>query len=124
MFGKSGKPSDKSALNDRVRQLGGRKPAPPSYADPAPTPVRTPLRSETKRPLRHPQYKQGVVVIDGHQKVKVVIKDISVQGARIDYFIRCELPQHVVLQEATLKLNHRARVVWQDGTSAGLKFEA
>jgi|GEM_PF-1414323 len=122
MFGKSGKPGDKTALNDRVRQLGEKKAA-PSYAEPPPS-ARTPMRSERKRAERHPQYKQGVIVIDGYEKMKVIIKDISVTGARIDYFVRRELPQFVVLQEATLRLNHRARVVWQDGSSAGLTFEA
>lgn len=120
MFGKSGKPGDKSALSDRVRQLADRKTAPAPHE---PAPPKPKLRPESKRAERLPQYKQAVIVIDGYEKMKVVIKDINAHGARIDFFIRRELPQHVVLQEATMRLNHRARVVWQGEGSAGLLFE-
>jgi len=121
MFGKSNKPGDKSALSNRVRQLGENKPAPQPYEGP-PTPK---LRPEKKRAAeRHAQYKQGVLLIDGHEKMGVVIKDINANGARVDFFMRRELPEYVVLQETTMRLNHRARVMWQDGSSAGLMFVA
>jgi hypothetical protein len=120
MFGKSGKPGDKSALSDRVRQLGEKKAAPQPYEAPPPPKK---LRPESKRHERHPQYKQAVLILD-HERMGVVIKDINAQGARVDFFQRRELPEYVVLQETTLKLNHRARVMWQDGSSAGLMFVA
>lgn len=121
MFGKSNKPGDKSALSNRVRQLGEGKAAPKSYEPPPPPPK---LKPESKREERVAQYKQAVLVIDGHERMGVVIKDINAKGARVDFFQRRELPEYVVLQETTLRLNHRARVMWQDGSSAGLMFVA
>ena len=121
MFGKSNKPGDKSALSNRVRQLGEKKAAPEPYEPPPPTKK---LRPESKRAERLPQYKQGVLLIDGHERMGVIIKDINTKGARVDFFIRRELPEFVVLQETTMRLNHRARVMWQDGSSAGLMFVA
>ena len=123
MFGKSGKPGDKNALTSRVRQLADKQTAAPTFAEPVQPPPRTPLRPEQKRAERVPQYKQAVLVIDGHEKLGVIIKDINTSGARVDFFQRRSLPDFVTLQEATMRLNRRARVMWQDGSSAGLKFE-
>lgn len=120
MFGKSGKSGDKAALSNRVRQLGEQKTAPQSYEAPPPPKK---LRPESKRQDRHAQYKQAVLLV-GHEKMGVIIKDINAQGARVDFFQRRELPEFVVLQETTMRVNHRARVMWQDGSSAGLMFVA
>lgn len=57
------------------------------------------------------------------EKLSVAIKNLSESGARVEYFIRRELPELVVLIEPTLRIRHRARVVWQRDGAAGLAFE-
>jgi hypothetical protein len=53
----------------------------------------------------------------------VVIKDLSASGARVEFFQRLQLPAFVMLIEPTLKLRKAARVIWERGAAAGLKFE-
>lgn len=66
--------------------------------------------------------KARLCLADG-EKLSVAIKNLSESGARVEYFIRRELPELVVLIEPTLRIRHRARVVWQRDGAAGLAFE-
>lgn len=57
------------------------------------------------------------------ERLSVAIKDLSEGGRRVEYFIRRELPDFVVLIESTLRIKRRARVIWQRDGAAGLAFE-
>lgn len=57
------------------------------------------------------------------ERLSVAIKNLSESGARVEYFVRRELPAFVVLIEPVLRIKHRARVVWQRDGVAGLAFE-
>lgn len=51
-----------------------------------------------------------------------VIVDISQSGARVHFQIKGLLPRYLRVEAIKVKLNRRARVVWQDTHSAGLQF--
>lgn len=57
------------------------------------------------------------------ERLSVAIKNLSGSGARVEYFIRRELPPVVVLIEPSLRIRRRAKVVWQRDGVAGLAFE-
>ena len=91
------------------------RPAPPKSAF---TPkIRVP------RADRQAVYRQGTLVLADGEKFSVAIKNLSESGARVEYFIRRELPELVLLIEPTLRIKRRARVVWQRDGAAGLVFE-
>lgn len=123
MFGKS-KPPPKSALADRMRRVTTHRP-PPGADDwellPSPTPHNSKLYPRSERA---PAYRQGVIVIEDGQRVQVVIKNLSATGARIEYFLKRELPREVTLIEVTMRIRRRARVVWQGDGVAGLEYVA
>jgi hypothetical protein len=97
------------ALKDRVRQIG----------DPAPKP--TPVKTAPRAP-RQALFRNGALSYgDGH-RLTVVIKDLSDDGARIEFIQHVDLPDDVVLIEPTLHLKRAARVVWRSGGAAGLHF--
>lgn len=121
MFGKS-KPPPKSALAARVRRVTTHRP--PAGADewelsPPPSPHSSKLYPRSERA---PSYRQGVIVIDDGQRVTVVIKNLSGTGARIEFFLKRELPAEVTLIEVTMRIRRRARVVWQGDGVAGLEY--
>ena len=121
MFGKP-KPPPKSALADRVRRVTTHRP--PAGSDewelqPPPPPHSSKLFARTER---SPSYRQGVIVIDDGQRVTVVIKNLSVTGARIEFFLKRELPPEVTLIEVTMRIHRRARVAWQGEGVAGLEY--
>jgi hypothetical protein len=67
-------------------------------------------------------FRQGALILADGEKHPVAVKDISATGARIEYFVRRELPAFVTLVEPTLRIKSRARVVWQREGVAGLAF--
>lgn len=106
---------DKSGLTDRLRQVSERKPAP--------LPKETsPPRKPKERADRRQLFRQGFVIFESGQKVRVAIKNVSETGARVEFFAQNELPDLLVLSEPTLNLRRRARVVWQRNGVAGLEF--
>lgn len=86
--------------------------------EPPPPPKRAPAEREERREL----YRQGVVVIQGGEKIAVIIKNLSARGARVETRERLVLSDEVVLSEVTLNLRRRAKVVWHRDGTAGLKF--
>jgi PilZ domain len=122
MFGRSKSPGDKAALADRVRHVGERKVA-PAYEAPPP-PEKATWTKPKDRSDREPHFRNGVLLLPGGQRLSVIIKNLSDTGARIDFFVKTELPDEVVLNEPTLKLMTRARVVWRNDGAAGLEFMA
>lgn len=95
-------------LRDRIRRIVGSRPEAP------PKPERT--------SVREPQYKEAVLIFPGGERMKVVIRDLSEGGARVEFFVRAQLPPEVVLTGTNVVLNRRASVVWQSLGVAGLKF--
>ena len=117
MFKKPKSPTNKNVLSERVRRLGEPTSASIQSAEPAP-----PKRNA--RAPRQPVYKNGALVLENDHKLKVVIKNLSATGAYVEFFIKTDLPDHVILTEPTLPLKRRARVVWQRDGAAGLLFVA
>lgn len=79
-------------------------------------------KNAAKRDERQPSYRQGVVQLPDGQRFTVVLKNVSPTGARIEYFIKNELPDEIVIIEPTMKIRHRARVVWQGDGVAGIAY--
>ena len=107
-------------MADRVRHVGERKVA-PAY-EPPPLPEKASWTKPKDRAAREPLFRNGVLVLGSGQRLSVIIKNLSATGARIDFFVKTELPDEVMLNEPTLKLMTRARVVWRLEGSAGLEF--
>lgn len=112
MFSK--RPS-KGGLTDRLRQVSERKPQPLPKES---SPPRKPKQRADRRQL----FRQGFVIFESGQKVRVAIKNVSETGARVEFFALNGLPDLVLLSEPTLNLRRRARVVWQRDGMAGLEF--
>jgi len=110
MFGKF-KPPTNDLLNARMRNVVARPAA--SQSTPA----------HAARAERHAVFRNGALILPNGQKMAVAIKNLSETGARIEYFVRDELPSHVTLIEPTLKIRKLARVVWQNDHVAGLAFD-
>ena len=80
-----------------------------------------PEAPRAQRAARQSLFRNAALVI-GNARLPVVIKDLSDEGARIEFFQRMILPEQVWLVEATLRLKRLARVVWQHNGVAGLCF--
>lgn len=111
MFGKA-KPPQTSWAN-ACAELSPERP------NRRPRPTRGPDKSNA-RFLRRRSGK-ALILADGEKRA-VAVKDISATGARIEYFVRRELPDFVTLVEPTLRIKSRARVAWQRDGVAGLAF--
>jgi hypothetical protein len=75
-----------------------------------------------ERAFRRPFFRHGALVFEDGQRLSIAVKDLSVGGARIEYYVRTTLPDNVMLCEPTLRLRCRAKVVWQTEGAAGLAF--
>lgn len=113
MFGRNKPPAPPTQLADRMRRAVER----PVSLTPSKPQMRLP------RADRQAVYRQGMLVFADGERLAVAIKNLSKSGARVEFFIRRELPELVVLIEPTLRIKHRARVVWQRDGAAGLAFE-
>lgn len=81
-------------------------------------------RELMNRAFRRPFFRRGTLVFDDGQRLTIAVKDLSIGGARVEYYERTTLPDEVMLCEPSLRLRCRARVVWQIDHSAGLQFIA
>lgn len=98
--------------------LGGKRPPPPQEET---FEVVEPPKLMA-RAFRRPFFRHGALMFEDGQRLDVAVKDLSVGGARIEYYLRTELPENVLLCEPTLRLRCRAKVVWQIEGAAGLCF--
>lgn len=105
MFGKSKQDRVSSELSQRVRQIVERDTAPP--------PQTNAWTRKVERAVRQAIFRQGALILADGEKLPVALKNISASGARIEYFVRRDLPERVILVEATLRIKAHARVVWQ-----------
>jgi len=114
MFGKSKSDQASSVLSKRLRQIVEQNAAPPP-----PTHAWT---RKVERAVRQAVFRQGALILANGEKLPVALKNISATGARIEYFVRRDLPEQVILVEPTLRIKAEARVVWQREGVAGLAF--
>ncbi|GAM99857.1 hypothetical protein U91I_03512 [alpha proteobacterium U9-1i] len=112
MFGKAKPPRDQ--LGERMRRAVAQKIEPP--------PTSYPWSRQIERAVRLAVFRQGALILADGEKQPVVVKDISATGARIEYFVRRELPDFITLVEPTLRIKSLARVIWQRDGIAGLAF--
>jgi hypothetical protein len=75
-----------------------------------------------ERPPRTATFRNAVVILDSGEKVTVVLKDVSANGARLEFFRQVSLPQSFLLREPLMKLECRVRVVWQRAGVAAVTF--
>ncbi len=114
MFGKAKPSPGNDLLTERIRRAVDRPTAAPPSA--------YSFARQIERALRQAVFRQGALILADGEKLSVALKDISVTGARVEFFTRRELPEFVVLVEPTLRIKSRARVVWQRDGVAGLAF--
>ena len=96
-------------MADRVRQLGQAKP-------------RSIAPTTKPREPREAHFRDGTLTLDDGERLRVVIKDLSASGARVEFVVHRQLPAVVTLSEPTRKLRRQAHVVWQRDGVAGLWF--
>lgn len=113
------KPGDKKAdpLADRMRKIAAQ----PALDDVA---YQHDHSRDKARSTRAPTYKQATITLTGGERMDVVVKNMSNTGARIEYFRKVELTEHVLLSEPTMRIRTWAKVVWQKDGAAGLHFVA
>ena len=112
MFKKPGKEAA-DPLADRMRRISNVPQEEHTYSS---------AQEQAGRAVREPTFKQGTITTRGGERVAVVIKNVSKTGARIEFFKDVELGDHVLITEASLRLNIWAEVMWQSRGAAGLKF--
>ncbi len=55
------------------------------------------MASQIERAVRQAVFRQGALILANGERMRVAVKDISMTGARVEFFARCELPELVVL---------------------------
>ncbi len=129
MFGKPKPPPKLGGLAERVRQVSQRDAPREAARNPLLEPFAEPkplgrLPRTKSREDRDAVYRNGVIILEDGARITVAVKNLSRKGARIEYFIRQELPARVMIVEPSTKLRAMARVVWQTDGAAGLEFIA
>lgn len=109
------------ALIDRI--LGTRKPD-----KKAPTPARVEQmvapHADMPRPVRAMVYREAYVIYESGYRRRGVVLDHSDTGVRLRFPTNEHLPMEVGLQANAVGLEGRARVIWQEGSEAGLALIA
>lgn len=105
------KTDKRSALADRLRAIADR----PSPASGAAGPTRS---------HRTATFKQATLTLEHGERLPVVIKNLSMTGARVEFFQNRDLEVHdyVRLAEQSTALNRGARVIWKRPGLLGLRF--
>lgn len=114
MFGKARPPSTPNRLSERVRKAVNRETTAP--------PAAYTWAAQIERAVRQAVFRQGALILADGEQLPVALKNISATGAKVEYFVRRDLPATVILVEPTLRIKARARVVWQREGVAGLAF--
>jgi hypothetical protein len=114
------KPGDKKAdpLADRLRKIAAQ----PALEDNAYE--KSDHSRDAKRQKRDPTFKQATITMLGGERMDVVVKNLSAGGARIEFFRKVNLTEHVLLSEPTMRIKTWAKVMWQKDGAAGLQFVA
>ena len=77
---------------------------------------------DEKRSDRRPTFKAATLALITGERIDVVVKNVSDEGARIEFMREIPLPDRVLLSEPTLHLKTWAYVIWQTRGAAGLQF--
>jgi hypothetical protein len=56
-------------------------------------------------------FRSAVLLFASGERLEVVVKNMSRTGARVEFYLRTELPREVTLIEASMNLRKAARVV-------------
>lgn len=113
LFGKSKPPGVDGVLASRVRIIAGGAPT-GAVENVAP-------RSKDRAP-RQATFRDATIALDNGERMTVAVKDVSANGARVEFFRHVSLPQSFILSAPGMKLKRRARVVWQRDGAAGVEF--
>jgi hypothetical protein len=113
LFGKSKPPGVDGVLASRIRIIAGGAPT-GAVANVAP-----PLKDRARRQAI---FRDATITLDSGERMAVAVKDVSANGARVEFFRHVLLPQSFMLSLPGMKLKRRARVVWQREGVAGVEF--
>lgn len=105
--------TDAGALRDRVRAIAS---APPPHEY-------TALGKADNRLPRKRVFRQAVLRLQHGEEVPVALKDLNVQGCRVEYVKRIWPVGNVLLIEPSIPIRVRAEVVWLLEGACGLRFE-
>lgn len=78
----------------------------------------------TTRAERKPTFKAATLTFITGDRIEVIVKNLSVTGARVEFMRNVLLPDRVLLSEQTTRLKVWAYVIWQKPGAAGLEFVA
>lgn len=110
---KRGLVTDSSVLQDRVRAITSATP-PQEY---------TALGKADDRPPRKRVFRHAVLRLQHGEEVPVILKDLNVQGCRVEYVKRIWPVGNVLLIEPSIPIRVTAEVVWLLEGTCGLRFE-
>lgn len=105
MFGKK----NTVVIGDRLRA----RPPMPAYA---------PRPSYAERPTRDAVFHNAVVVLTTGERFRIAVKDLSADGARIEFFHDIPFTECVLLIDVQTAMKRHARIVWHRQGVAGLAF--
>lgn len=86
MFGKAKPSQDASRLSERMRKAVERETAPP--------PATHRLARQVERAVRQAVFRQGALILADGEKLPVALKNISANGARVEFFTRRDLSRN------------------------------
>jgi hypothetical protein len=118
-------------LSQRVKRVSGQ-PLDQTDAAQEPSASRAPKppgqtrlhnKAVVSRSAREQMFKDAVIEFAGGGRESVVVKNLSLTGARIDASHGLSLPDRLRISIPAIGLYRSARVVWQDHQSAGIVFE-
>lgn len=80
---------------------------------------------ESRSSPRVEVFKEGLLVTTFGEKLKVIVKNVSQGGVRVDFACgSASIRGRLQVREPTLGIDRWACVVWKSHGSAGLQFEA
>lgn len=103
----------KTRFDERLSKISHQ----PKLALPKKKPI-----SNNQRTERHATFRMGEIAISGSQTLTCVVRDLSNVGARITLEGAIGLPPKALFIVGQSGIRKQVRVVWQDGTEAGLQF--
>lgn len=75
---------------------------------------------DSPRPVRGMSYREAYVIYESGYRRKGVVLDYSNSGVRVRFPTNERLPTEVLLNAKAVGIQGQARVVWQEGSEAGL----
>jgi hypothetical protein len=118
--------TDPDLLASRLRAVTGGAPKPLAASAP---PVQTfgakkPRVALRRKSERTAAFKEALIITETGAQIKVIIKDITERGARVEFHAGGGVIRgRVQLVEPSRGLKRYAQVRWRDQNSAGLEFE-